>query len=67
VVLERVGCESEAQYVAWVALKRCFGLLGSAVLCEQGGDVVASETELAGTQRCTLGCAQGREQEEEAG
>ena len=36
-------------------------------LAEQGADVTAAEGEFSGTQTASIRCAQGREQEEEAG
>ena len=36
-------------------------------LAEQGADVAAAEGEFSGTQAASIRCAQGREQEEEAG
>ena len=39
----------------------------SGALAEQGADVAATEGEVRGTQGAGIRCAQGREQEEEAG
>ena len=39
----------------------------SRALAEQGADVAAAQGEVSGTQAASIRCAQGREQEEEAG
>jgi hypothetical protein len=40
---------------------------GHCALAEQGADVAAAEGEVRGTQAASVRCAQGREQEKEAG
>jgi hypothetical protein len=40
---------------------------GHCALAEQGADVTAAEGEVSGTQAACIRCAQGREQQEEAG
>ncbi len=42
-------------------------MMACGALAEQGADVAAAEGEVRGTQGASIRCAQGREQEEEAG